>query len=461
MKILSVVVCLLCFGLGSCALYTKPAVPRVNYPGHFKYMLTKITHADLHYNWWENFADAQLNTLVNVAIKNNVNYKIALKNIDIAKTYISQNASGFFPQVNVNFNASRERSASASSAVNFSANKELSAFATVSYELDVWNQISNSLKQAKANVASIRAHSEVVKLTLISELVNTYLQITFLNADLENYTRQYQVLSEIFSVLQTQYRSGLLDIAVLNAARTQVESIKINRQNVEKQKAILVNALVYLLGTLPENFSFDVGSETRRFYKSNLVPAGIPAKIVGNRPDVQSAYFQVLSYGYLQKQTIANFLPTFNLTGAYGYAAKSFSRLFIASNGYWNYGLKVLQPAFDYKLKASAYKRANYQYEAAILLYKNTIITAFQEINNALISYQRDNEALRSYQRAAANAQETLNAVHAQYKAGYGDYLSYLHAKWVFLQNEYNLLNQRLLLLQDVVQVYKTMGLGL
>lgn len=183
--------------------------------------------------------------------------------------------------------------------------------------------------------------------------------------------------------------------------------------------------------------------------------------MVANRPDIQSAYFQVLSFGYVEKQNIANFLPSFNLTGNYGYASTNFSHLFTSPNVFWNYGLSVLQPLFDYKLRMSEYKRSKYQYESSILTYKKTIINAYQEVNNALLSYQKDHEALSSYQNQVLNSKNKLNAVDAQYQSGYGDYLTYLNNKLAFIQNDYNLINQRLMVAQDVVQVYKTLGLGL
>lgn len=480
MKKLYSIAYLFCFFMHGCALYQKPVVPCIKTPNQFKYAI-KVTHSKLKYNWWENFNDAKLNKLVNLAIANNYNYKIAIKNVEIAHTYVTQNESYFFPQVNLNFNSSRNKSQSIFNTNNFVSGANTSIanntgrgfsgfgrifnlqqlFASVSYELDVWNQIGNTVNQAKANVGSSAADSNIVKLTLISSVVNTYFQIRALDANLSNLRKQSQVAKAFLHLNKSQYRGKLIEISGVDDAKNQIETIKINIKNSEKQKEILTNALAYLLGLPPEEFFYINRDSIDNSDYLHLIPAGIPAKMIANRPDIQSAYFQVLSYGYFEKQNIANFLPTFNLTGNYGYANTSFSKFFTPNTSFWNYGLSILQPIFDYQLRMSEYKRSKYQLESAILNYKNTVINAFQEVNNALLSYEKDNEILNAYQNQVKNLKEKLNAANAQYQSGYGDYSTYLNYKLSFLQNKYNLTNQQLLVLEDIVQVYKTLGLGL
>lgn len=169
----------------------------------------------------------------------------------------------------------------------------------------------------------------------------------------------------------------------------------------------------------------------------------------------------MLAYGYFEKQTIANFLPTFILNGNDGYAFTKFHNMFIPFNLFWNYGLNFMQPIFDYKLRRSEYERAKYQFDSSILIYKDTVMKALQEVNNNLLSYKRDFEALRYLRSEVNNSRDKLQIANAQYKSGYGDYATYLTYELTLLQNSYNLTNQQLLMLQDVVQIYKTLGLGL
>lgn len=473
------IIYLSCLTMSGCALYSKPEVPALPAPEHFKYEV-QATYAPLKDRWWENFNDPVLNQLVELAIKNNYDYQVALKNIEIAQTYISQNESGLYPQVNFNFDSSRNKSMSAFSTDSFISNANTSIanntnglsgfgrifnleqiFASTTYEVDIWKQIRNTVNQSKADTASSIAQSNVVKLTLLSDVTNTYFQINALNSELLNLNQQYQAAKGLLHFNKAQYLGKLVDVTTVNDSNNQMEAITVSIKNAEKQRGILMNMLAYLLGLPPEAFLFPGHDSLQHLDYAHLIPAGIPAKMMVNRPDIQSAYFNVLSTGYVQKQNLANFFPAFNLTGNYGYANTSFSKIFTVSNAFWNYGASLLQPIFDYKLRMSEYKRSKYQYESSVITYKETIVNAFQEVDNALLSYQKDSESLQAYQNQVRNSTQKLNISDAQYQAGYGDYSTYITNKLTLLQNTYNVTTQQLAVTQDVIQVYKTLGLGL
>ena len=213
-------------------------------------------------------------------------------------------------------------------------------------------------------------------------------------------------------------------------------------------------------GEYPEKFSFKIANEYNNFYRVNLIPAGIPAKMIANRPDIQDAYYQILSYGYLEKQSIANFLPPISLTGTYGYARSALANLITHANAYWNYGIFATQYLFDYATRMSEYERSKFQYQSAILNYKNIVINAFKEVDSALSSYKQDNEAFHAYRNQVINSKDQLMLADSQYQAGLTDYSTYLTSNLIYLQSDYNLANQKLAVTQDIIQVYVSLGLG-
>ncbi len=473
-----------CYVIGSlsifsngCTLYKKPEVPALNNPHFFKPAI-KETSINLKDAWWENFNDEKLNLFVNLAIKNNYSYKIALKNIEIACTYVTQNLSNLFPQVNMSFNSSRNKSAAALANANGNANVSTnsvnpssSSFSRIfnlqeltlsgSYQVDVWNQIRNSVKQAQANQSVSIADSKQVKLTIISSVVNIYFQIEAINSNLINLSEQLKSAKEIVQLYTTQYESGLIDFSTLDDAKNQVEIIKSNINTLEKQGQVFQYTLAYLCGEYPENFNLTVDNRFEHVHLNHLIPEGIPARMIANRPDIQEAYYQVLSAGYMEKQTIANFLPNISLTGDYGYASSALSNLISSANSYWNYGLNITQFVFDYKIRMSEYERANFQYQAAILNYKNAVINAFTQVDSALVSYKEDNEALLAFENQIINTKDKLMLTDAQYQGGLTDYTGYLEINLNYLQNEYNYINQKLAVAEDIVQVYVSLGLGI
>jgi len=467
-KLLLVIYIFSIFYITSCTLYKKPEVPSIKMPNQFKPTI-KITNAKLKEKWWENFHDAELNRLVELAVINNYSYQIALKNIQIACTYVTQNLSGLFPQVNLGFNSTRNKFNSVAFGGSFANPSTVSSNThvfnlqqlngTVAYQVDIWNQIRNSVNQAKANQDASIADSNVMKLTLITSVVDTYFQIVTLNANLHNLNEQYKLANEIVRLINTQFQSGLIDASALDNAKNQAETIKININNLKKQKEVLQYTLAYLLGEYPEHFK--LGNNFKSFQVKNLVPPSIPAEMMANRPDIQEAYYQILSYGYLEKQNIANFLPNISLTGNYGYESTALSNLLSSANTYWTYGLYATQFVFDYQTRMSEYRRSKYQYESAILNFKNTVLNAFKEVDSALSSYKEDNEALIAYQKQTVNSKDLLGLANSQYRSGLIDYSTYLTTNLSYLQSSFNVANQKLVVAEDIFQIYKTLGLGL
>lgn len=466
--------------VSSCSLYTPAKVPPGCAPAHFKYAKCRMPvkyKSPIRQQWWQTFNDRNLDALVEYSFHHNYGYLISIKNIQIARTYVTQNASLWWPQVNLNANLSRNHSMSIFNNQNlFNGTNSGNGggfpgfgniynlgqlFASVTYEIDVWNQIGNTVSQAISDTAASAASSGVVKLTLLNSVVDSYFQIATLNANIANLREQRQVAEKILRLQQAQLRGGLIDASTVDDAKNQVETIKGNLSALEKQKEVTKTALAYLLGEYPEHLFLRTPRSLKRAYYHRLLPAALPSQMLTERPDIQQAYFQVLSAGYVEKQNLANFFPTFNLTGTYGYASTTLSGFTSGNNKFWNYGLNIVAPVFTYQLLSSQYERAKLQYQNAILNYRNVVLNAFKEVDSALVSYQQDYVTLQSYEKTLHNNRDKLSLANAQYRGGLTDYTAYLTTKLMTLQSDYTVNSQQLVVMQDVLQVYKTLGIGL
>lgn len=457
--------------LNACTLYEKPKTPPIVYPKHFKVSLDD--HAGLLKNhWWENFNNHELNALVEQSLKTNYQYQIALKNIDIAQTYVDVNMTALFPLMSADFAESRNQSiinvgngissAPELSSVGASPPINLSLLsATLSYQLDFWNQAHNAVDQAKANKYSIEANTNTLKLSLVATVVSTYFQLAALNSNIDNLKIQESAAKEALDLLRIQFESGLINESNVLQASTQLETIRSTLNTTVKQRDIQLYGLAYLLGEYPEHFSLKPTMALSEVKFDRMIPEGVPSKVIGMRPDIQYAFGQILAFGYLEKQNIANFLPNFSLTGTFGYASQTFSKLIRDTNAIWTYGMNMSQVLLNYPALLAQYKQSELQYESAILSYKSTIINAFAEVDNALVSFQRDRAILDSFQLEQKNANDQFGIAKAQYDAGLTNYVNYLSNQVAELQSSFNLTNQQLLVTQDIVQSYKAMGLGL
>jgi len=464
----------ICIGMSAlvlpgCTLYTKPDPPIANHPEVFKVSLDESYEA-LNNRWWENFNNPQLNTLVNQAIEKNYNYQVAVKNIDIAQTYVLQNMTLLFPQLGVDYGFSRNKHIvnvgnSVSSAPQLTTGNNIFDLqllaATMNYEIDIWNQVHNSVNQANADKKTAEGNTNVVRVTLIGSVVNTYYQIVALTENIANLKVQHKDALELLELTRVQFVSGLVDESEVFTASNQAETIFSNLKTSEKQLKILVFTMAYLLGEYPENFSLTVESKLSDLKFSALMPEAIPSVVVANRPDIQAAFTSVLSFGFVEKQNIANFLPNLTLSGTYGYANNTFSHLINPYNVLWTYGLNGVQLLLDYPALYAQWKRSEIQYESAILTYQNTVINAFAEIDGALASFSEDDLVMKSFQKKLVNTEEILSIASAHYASGLTNYIDYLTNDLSMLQADYSLTVAELTVVQDIVQVYKSLGLGI
>lgn len=451
--------------LSGCALYSKPEVPTPITPQCFKSTITKV-NCNIPNDWWLAFQDSQLDQLENQALQNSYDYKIALKNIQIAQTYVDLNIANYFPQINLNASATRN----ALSQNSFTGSQNIRGgnvynlmqlYGSASYQVDFWHQVANGVNWAKANVGATAAASDVTRVTLLGNVANIYLQLCALHANAVNLQQQLCAANAIINMNSVQYQGGLENIEPIENAKIQAENIKTSINNVEKQKQISENTLAYLLGKTPEQFHLQINRDLQSARLENLIPPNIPSLVLTQRPDIQSAFYQVLAYGYLEKQALANFFPNFTLTGNLGYASTALSNFISHGSLFWNFGLSALQPLLDFGKTASLYKQAKLQYENAVLNYQNVVLNAFKEVNSALSSYQQDMLTLNATKKQLQATKSKLALAQAQFNSGIIDCMTYQTYRLTYLQTENNVINQILQVYLDVIQVYQALGLGI
>jgi multidrug efflux system outer membrane protein len=190
------------------------------------------------------------------------------------------------------------------------------------------------------------------------------------------------------------------------------------------------------------------------------VPAGLSSKILLARPDIRQAYWQMIASGYAEKKSLANYFPNLTLTGNYGFSTSELDHFLSSKSLAGSLGLGLFQPLLNYGAIDGEYQRSKIQCESAWLAYNDCIRKAFQEVNEVLITYKSDYEAFQSHKRQLLSSLELYSIAKAKDEAGLLDGVSYLNYQMNLLQLEYQGMGQRVLLLEDVVQLYKVLGLG-
>ncbi|MCL4378135.1 MAG: TolC family protein [Actinobacteria bacterium] len=416
--------------------------------------------------WWKNFNEPQLNILINEALKNNLNYKIAVKNIQIARTYVSESQSYLLPQANINFSITKNKSSKNSSVLFTPISTEpyhlYQVGINASYEIPIWNQAENAVNQAQTNLLLSREDADVVKLALLSNVSQTYFQLCALSKNIKNLNEQYLIMKKILDFYNDRYKSGLIEPVSVEDTKILLEDIKYSLTTLVKLRAINQNALAYYLGKYPENIRTGINNKYfNEMDYTKLVPVNLPSEILIQRPDVKASLDNVYSYAYAEKESLANMFPVFSLTGSYGFASTSLADFITNSSSVWDFGLNVFAPLFNYNGNYSKYERAKIQYQQAVLSYRNTVLNAFSETDNVLASYKTDFEALSTWQNNYHSTKKIFELYTAQYHAGIIDPITYLTWKFNLLNAQYNLVNQNLLLREDIISIYNALGMGL
>ena len=235
--------------IAACSVHAPVGLDPIETPTYFKESI-KSNSSNLKTDWWKNFNDKNLNTLVEFALKNNSNYKMSLK-----ETAASQPG------------------------------------------------IQERIMQEKNKAA---------KLALISEVVTVYFQIATINKNIANLSRQKTIVNSLLKIANTQYAIGYIEITTLRDASIKENSIKNDIRNLKKQQKIYLNHLAELQDQYPEDFKAKIDSAANKTEWQNLLPPTIPAQMLADRPDIQIAQLEVAAFSNNQTEWFSGFLSSFS-----------------------------------------------------------------------------------------------------------------------------------------------------
>lgn len=446
--------------MSSCAFYAKPKNISVNIPKTFKEKLPhyEVKNQKIYKEWWKTLKDPTLNEFVTVALKNNPNYQIALKNIDIAKAYVLENSSALFPSFNLNASGTKQKLSYRTPTGKFfniapytTYNLSISA----SYEIDFFAKALNAYRLAKENVKLSKAEAQAVKNALILNVVNNYYQIVENAHYIELLQKQIKIAKENLKLTKTNYKAGLTSYQSVDIAKNELNNLKQTLKTYKNQRKVLTNAFAYLLGEYPEEFKFSIyGKMPENF----ILPKAIPSLVLVKRPDIKQAMYQVIENAYEKKISFANFFPSFDLTGSYGFQSQQLNNLITQPSIAWNFGLNIVEPILNWNYNLGVYKQSQIALQQSIINYRQTVLNAFKEVDNAIAQYKTDQYTYKSLKQTYQNTLDQYNMAYANYKAGAISYAALLTYKSNLIQAHQQLLNQQLNLVQDITSIYNVLG---
>jgi multidrug efflux system outer membrane protein len=414
---------------GSCTLHPPYRRPCVEVPETWRIPVDESL-SYCNYGWWEQFGDPQLNGLILEALEQNKDLKVAIARVYQFMGQLQVVNSAFYPQINATGSGSRQEVPVGFSPLPLEIKRTSDDFIlqlNASYELDIWGSIRSASESALAQLfAQVEARRTVV-LTLVSSVASSYIELKQFYKQLDISRQTHKSRSESYDLALVRYHGGLTSELEPKQAKAEMETAAAQVIQFERLIALQENLISVLIGHPPQ--SIDSGLSLDELYMAFDVPAGIPSQILGQRPDILQAEWNLISANAEIGVARAQFFPNISLTGFYGNESFELSSLFTGPSRMWLYGVAFLQPIFTGGMLIGQLNVAEAEKWEAYYQYQQVVLTAFKEADDALISHQKSLELLKVTRLRVEALVDALSLATLQYNNGQVDYLNVLDAQ--------------------------------
>lgn len=413
--------------------------------------------------WWTVFNDSDLNGLEAKAVSANQELKAAFAAMNQARAAARVARSEFFPTLNANpafwrqrYSQNQEPDFGSVTANTFSVPLDLS------YELDLWGRVRRGFESARAEAAASEAAFHNLLLTIQADVAQNYFSLRAVDAELAVLQRSLELRREQVTIVQGRLDAGLgleLDVA---RAQTELATNEGELAALRRRRVELENALAILAGESPSTFKIApmVITEGRWDIKPPQVPAGLPSDLLERRPDVAEAERQLAAANARIGVAKAAFFPVVRLTASGGYLSAEAEDLFNWESRAWSIGPSVSLPIFAGGRNLAGFRQAKDRHEESVAHYRQRILVAFGDIENALAAIRLLQDQATAQEQAVTSARRARDLALEGFTAGLTDYLNVIDADRAALQNYRTNLQLTGERMNAVVQLIKALGGG-
>ncbi|HYQ73051.1 MAG TPA: efflux transporter outer membrane subunit, partial [Gammaproteobacteria bacterium] len=380
--------------------------------------------------WWEQFDDPVLNQLVETALRENKDVRIAAARVEEFAARLDISRSGFYPQIGYSGQASRNQaSREAFGGVPSGSSRtynDYSAILNAGWEIDVWGRIRRATEASRAELLAQDDNRRTVILSLVSSVASTYVTLRQLDRQLEISRDTLETRAESLQLFEVKFRGGVISELELAQVRVEYEQAAAAIPPIERQIALVENALSVLLGQNPESIPRGKSIDTLVL---PAVPAGAPSSLLENRPDIRSAEQSLVAANARIGVARAQYFPTISLTGLFGYVSDELDNLLKNSASVWSLGGGALGPIFTGGAITGQVRASEAVQRQALVAYLQAVQSAFRDVDDALIDVQKTREQLEAESRRVAALRDYARLAKLRYDEGYSSYIDVLDAQ--------------------------------
>lgn len=410
--------------------------------------------------WWDVFQDPLLDSLISVAVKQNYSIAMAADRIEMAKANFRIQKGAYYPSLNISGGWTKEQTSGNTSALPQERSQYADASVNMSWEADVFGSIRNRVKSQKETLEATREEYNAAMISLCAGVASTYIQLRELQQEMEVAKKNMISQGEIMKITEVRYNTGLVSKLDVAQAKSVYYSTKASIPQLEAGIIQYMNALSVLLGLYPSDIQQTLEIPKPLPEYMELIGVGIPANLLRRRPDIRAAERQVAAQAALVGASKSDWWPTFYLKGSIGYAAKDMDRFINHNSMTYEIAPTVSWNIFRGTQLINATRLAKSQLNETIKSFNETVLTAVQEVDNAMSAYRNSIKQVVAMREVINQGTQTLDLSLELYKKGLAPFQNVLDAQRSLLAYQNTMVQAQGNSLLSLIQLYQALGGG-
>jgi len=433
-------------------------------PGMFKetndWKFARPNDAVIRGKWWEMFNDPQLNSLEEQLNTANQNIALADANFRAARALVKESRSQYFPTVTTSPSIIVSRQSAASTHSNVSPGRQSVNYTLpfdATWEPDFWGRIRNTVVASASEAQASAADLQNVRLSVEAELAFDYYQLRSLDTEKRLLDTTIAAYQQQLELTRVRFQTGIASDEDVAQAETQLKTTEAQATDLGIARAQFEHAVAVLTGQPPATFSLAAAPSGTQ---PPAIPVGLPSQLLERRPDIAAAERRVAESNAEIGVTRAAFFPSLTLSATAGLESTSIASWFTWPARFFSLGPTLSQTLFDKGRRKAATEVARAQYDANVASYRQTVLTAFQEVEDNLAALRILSHELDEQNDAVASSQRALSVATERYKSGIDSYLNVITAQTTLLNNQRTAVNLQMQQMTASVELIKALGGG-
>ncbi|WP_109481032.1 efflux transporter outer membrane subunit [Paraburkholderia sp. C35] len=429
--------------LTACSTLPHYSQPQTAVPDHFAsvpqasagWTVAAPADAQPRGPWWTLYGDEELNHLEAQIDVSNQTVQKAVAQLEAARAMVDYQRAGYSPTVTAGTSAQRFRT-SQNVVHRGLAGKtvpDFSAGLAASWEPDLFGRVKDATVNARDNAQASEADLQSVRLSMAADLATDYFDLRSLDRQKKLLDDSVTAYAAALRIVQQQLKDGAIDASAVAQAQTQLESTRTQDSDIDVQRAQLQHAIATLIGQPASSFALPSKVETIALPQ---IPAGVPSQLLERRPDIAAAERRVAAANAQIGEAHAAFYPNLTLSASAGLESTFFAPWLTASSLFWSLGSQLAGTLFDGGRRTATLKGATAQYNGTVADYRQTVLVAFQQVEDQLSTLDTLANEADSQQRATTAADLSLKLTTNRYQAGAVNYLDVVTAQTIALSNQ-------------------------